>query len=59
MNIRQRTKFAKALFEVLYPDDDHNDVHKRDVGDDRKDEQHDLLRQFQLFHVNRVKAGLG
>jgi hypothetical protein len=59
MNTRSRTKLAEALPEVSYTDDDHRDVHKANVGDDREDVKNNLLRQVQVFHVNRVEARLG
>lgn len=57
-NTRQRTKFAEALPEVSYTDDDHRDVHRANVGHDREDVKNDLLREVQVLHINRVEARL-
>ena len=54
MDVGGRTKLAEALFEVTYADDDHDNVHKCNVCDDREDVKNDLLRQLQVFHVNGV-----
>jgi hypothetical protein len=59
MNTRLRTKLSEALFEISQTDNNHYNVHKRNVGDDGEDVENNLLRQLQVFHVNRIEARLG
>ena len=58
-NSKQRTKLAQALLEVADSRNDHNDLYECNVGDDREDVEDNLLRQLQVFHINRVEARLG